>query len=166
MLTDKERVALNRGGVRGVLESRAEWTDHRLAALESHVTPIPRMEGEIEKLQKEMAAIQGSLPMIEEDVENLENAVRQADRRIAALEKVVALRITIETIQSNGDGAAGASKMDRVHSFECRECDIGTDYACTFVDSEGKITPRVCPDDGKPCKWHEVGMQEVNNDEE
>ena len=136
--------------------------------LQKPISPPVRSKdilGDAEKLQKEMAAIQGSLPMIEEDIENLENSVRQADRRIAALEKVVA-RITIETIQSNGDGAAGASKMDRVHSFECRECDIGTDYACTFVDSEGKITPRVCPDDGKPCKWHEVGMQEVNNDEE
>ena len=98
-MTDDERDALNRGGVRGVIESRAEWTDGRLAALESHVTPIPRMEGEIEKLQKEVAGIQGSLPMIEEDVENLENAVRQADRRIAALEKVVMLRITTEMVQ-------------------------------------------------------------------
>ncbi len=55
--------------------------------------------------------------------------------------------------------------MTFLHFFECRECDVGTDYACTFVDSEGKITPRVCPDDGKPCKWRRVETREVSDDD-
>ncbi len=62
--------------------------------------------GDVEKLQKEVAGIRGSLPMIEEDVENIENAVRQADRRIAALEKEVVQRITAEMVQlSSGKDA-------------------------------------------------------------
>ncbi len=62
--------------------------------------------GDAEKLQKEMAAIQGSLPMIGGDIENLENSVRQADRRIAALEKVVARRIAAEMAQLSPDNDA------------------------------------------------------------
>lgn len=51
--------------------------DQKIGALKSHVTPIPRLMGDAEKLQKEMSETLGRLPMIEEDVENLENAAKK-----------------------------------------------------------------------------------------
>lgn len=54
--------------------------------------------------------------------------------------------------------------MTRLRIFRCNECDAGTDHFCTFVDSEGLICPRVCPDGGRPCDWHEVETREVSDE--
>lgn len=94
MLSDEERDALNRGGVRGVIESRAEVTDSRLAALESHVTPIPRMEGGIEKLQTDIKYLYAALkvyavaaPRIERSVEGIQKKCAQTADRISEAER-------------------------------------------------------------------------------
>lgn len=98
MLSTEERDALNRGGVRGVIEQRAEATDARLAALESHVTPIPRMDGDIENLKKGASDTRARLASLEWETKRMDILTRGHEDALNSHAKVIA-RLMSATVQ-------------------------------------------------------------------
>lgn len=99
------------------MQTRVEDLERRIATLESRGSPIALLTGDVGRLQRDVAEILGRLPMIEEDVENLENAWRRgasAEPRIAALE---------QDIKKLREGVVDA--LSRVPRLEKQADDLG-----------------------------------------
>lgn len=104
------------------MQTRVEDAERRIAAIESRGSPIARLTGDVGRLQRDVGAILGRLPMIEEDVENLENAWKRgasAEPRIAAPESHVTPIPRME-----GDVESLGDMWGRIASLEQRVTQI------------------------------------------